>query len=119
MICEQSMSQITSNKKVSRVVSSKRHPKSWDTRFARKQNVSGGMQTPTHIKINGLTGSLRKALQTDECGQKLVRGTSSTVTSRQQTELYHDGHVPTMQVMPLRLQGSASGCNLSRVCSVA
>ncbi len=77
------------------------------------------MQTSTQIKNTGLTGTLRKALQTDECGQKLVRGTSSTVTSRQQTEIYHDGHVPVMQLEPLRLQGSASGCQLSRACSVA
>ena len=77
------------------------------------------MQTSTQIKNTGLTGTLRKALQTDECGQKLVRGTSSTVTSRQQTELYQDGHVPVMQLEPLRLQGSASGCHLSRACSVA
>jgi len=80
------MSQITSRQKVSRVVSSERHPKSWDTHFARKQNVSCGMQTSTHVKITGLTGSLRQALQTDGCGQKLVRETSSTVTSRQQTD---------------------------------
>ncbi len=110
------MSQITSRQKVSRVVSSERHPKSWDTHFARKQNVSCGMQTSTHVKITGLTGSLRQALQTDGCGQKLVRETSSTVTSRQQTDFIT---TDIMQFIPLRLQGSASGCSLSRACSVA